>query len=95
MHPGGVRTQLARDFRGPMKWAFAVMMPLFFISPEKGAETSVYLATDSAVAGITGKYFVKKKPEALTPIGENVANRQKLRAASLQLAQIGQPGAAA
>lgn len=79
VHPGGVQTQLARDFKGPIKWMFAVMMPLFFVSPEKGAESSVYLATSPEVADVTGTYFVKKKPEALLPIGENRANRTQLR----------------
>ncbi len=34
---------------------------MFFISPEKGAETPIYLASSPNVEGITGKYFVKKK----------------------------------
>lgn len=88
VHPGGVRTQLARDFRGPMRWLFALMMPLFFLSPEQGAETSVYLATDPALVETTGQYFVKKKPEALTPIGTNAANRRRLREATLRLASL-------
>jgi NAD(P)-dependent dehydrogenase (short-subunit alcohol dehydrogenase family) len=77
-HPGGVRTQLARDFKGPMKWIFAAMMPLLFISPEKGAATSVYLATDPEVDGVTGQYFVKCKSEALTEIGKDRARREQL-----------------
>ena len=34
------------------------------ISPEEGAQTSVYLATADDVAGVTGKYFVKHRPTA-------------------------------
>jgi NAD(P)-dependent dehydrogenase (short-subunit alcohol dehydrogenase family) len=77
-HPGGVRTQLARDFKGPMKWIFAVLMPVLFISPERGAATSVYLATDPEVDGVTGQYFVKCKPEALKEIGKDRARREKV-----------------
>lgn len=80
VHPGGVRTQLARDFKGPIKLLFDLMMPLFFVSPERGAETSVYLATAPEVAGVTGRYFVKKKEEALRPIGTDAGNRATLRA---------------
>jgi retinol dehydrogenase 12 len=84
-HPGGVKTQLARDFQGPMKWMFAIMMPLFFVSPEKGAQTSVFLATDPSVAGATGRYFVKCEPEALTPIGMDHERREQLWQLLLEL----------
>jgi hypothetical protein len=39
----------------------------FFISPEKGAETSIYLATSPEIEGVTGKYFAnchEKRPSA-------------------------------
>jgi NAD(P)-dependent dehydrogenase (short-subunit alcohol dehydrogenase family) len=78
VHPGGVQTQLARDFRGPMKWAFKVLMPLLFVTPEKGAQTSVFLAHDESVAGQTGKYWVNSKPEALTAIGTDFKSRELL-----------------
>ncbi|MBO0931917.1 SDR family NAD(P)-dependent oxidoreductase [Fibrella aquatilis] len=84
VHPGGVQTQLARDFKGGMKFLFNLMMPLFFVSPEKGAETSVYVATNDEVAGLTGQYFVKKKPEKLLPIGTDSANRARLRTLTWQ-----------
>jgi NAD(P)-dependent dehydrogenase (short-subunit alcohol dehydrogenase family) len=78
VHPGGVQTKLARDFKGPMKWTFSLMMPLFFITPEAGAETPVFLAEDPSVAQVTGGYFVKKKQEKLTPIGDNREARERL-----------------
>jgi hypothetical protein len=37
------------------------MLRLFFPSPEKGAETSVYLASSPDVEGVTGKYFSDRK----------------------------------
>ncbi|MHA1984980.1 MAG: SDR family oxidoreductase [Candidatus Hodarchaeales archaeon] len=60
VHPGLVRTNLTRDLNIIFKIAFAVFKP-FLRSPEKGAETLVYLATNPEVANITGKYFVDKK----------------------------------
>jgi short-subunit dehydrogenase len=77
-HPGGVRTQLARDFKGPLKYIFAVMMPLFFTSPDKGAETSIYLADSPEMNGKTGGYYVKAKAEVIKEIGLNIENRNKL-----------------
>ena len=34
----------------------------FFLSPAKGARTSVYLASSPDVEGVSGEYFVKCKP---------------------------------
>jgi retinol dehydrogenase 12 len=84
-HPGGVKTQLARDFKGSMKWIFAVLMPVPFISPEKGAAASVYLATDPEVDGVTGQYFVKCEPEALTEMGKDRARREQFWKLLLQV----------
>ena len=61
LHPGVVRTNLARDARGLFKVLFAVA-GRFFVTPVQGAETSVYLATSDEVATTTGQYFVKKTP---------------------------------
>ncbi len=47
---GGVADLLMRPFRSA------------FISPEQGAQTSIYLATSPEVEGVTGKYFVECKP---------------------------------
>jgi hypothetical protein len=38
-----------------------VVIPLIARSPEKGAETSIYLAVSPEVQSITGKYFVDCK----------------------------------
>ncbi len=57
VHPGGVRTELFQE----MSWLLRMMTQLVLISPEKGAETSIYLATSDEVQNITGEYFAKKK----------------------------------
>jgi NAD(P)-dependent dehydrogenase (short-subunit alcohol dehydrogenase family) len=66
-HPGAVNTKLLDE--NPMwyraAWAAA---SLFMLSPEKGADTGVYLASSPEVEEVTGKYFVKRKvvePSAL------------------------------
>ena len=38
-----------------------VVNAMMGVSPEKGAEFSIYLATSPEVEGVTGKYFVKGK----------------------------------
>ena len=60
-HPGVVRTNFGReDSKGWMRLMLPVIRP-FLKSPDKGAATSVYLASSSAVQDATGQYFVKQK----------------------------------
>ena len=37
------------------------LLKFIALSPREGAETSIYLASSPEVAGVTGKYFVKKQ----------------------------------
>jgi len=60
VHPGLVRTNIARNVRGVRRFLWR-LITLFAKSPERGAETIVYLATSPEVEGVTGKYFVDKK----------------------------------
>lgn len=57
-HPGAVRTGLVRNSVYGLAWKAA---SLFFISPQKGADTALYLASSSEVEDVSGKYFVKRK----------------------------------
>jgi NAD(P)-dependent dehydrogenase (short-subunit alcohol dehydrogenase family) len=65
LHPGVVRTNLARDMN-PAAQAVFSFVKLFFASPEKGARTSVYLASSPEVEGVSGKFFSKGR-EAEAP----------------------------
>lgn len=61
VHPGVITTKLLRAYNGG-KRDFNFISKLFFYStPEKGAETSLYLASSSKLEGISGKYFDNKK----------------------------------
>jgi len=63
LHPGTVRTGYGADgdARGLLAVGLKVSGP-FFLSPAKGARTSVYLASSAEVDGVSGQYFVKCKP---------------------------------
>ena len=58
LHPGVVRTRIMRDVPFFLKPIVAVA-GLAMLSPEKGAKTSIYVATSPDVEGVTGKYFDK------------------------------------
>lgn len=60
VHPGVVRTNFGSTASVPFRILVKIAGP-FMRSPEKGAETVVYLATSNDVNGVTGRYFFDKK----------------------------------
>lgn len=69
-HPGTVRSQfmeVGKELNWMLRLVFAMATP-FAISPEKGADTLVWLATSPEAEGIKGEYLAKRKvvtPSAL------------------------------
>jgi NAD(P)-dependent dehydrogenase (short-subunit alcohol dehydrogenase family) len=61
MHPGVVRTNFGKDNTGGITRSLISISGIFMISPEKGAETLVHLATSDEAEGITGNYWNKCK----------------------------------
>ncbi len=62
----------------PIAHFFYKLMSPFFLSPEKGAETSLYLASSPEIEGVTGKYFVKKAPVESSPESHDRAVAKRL-----------------
>lgn len=60
LHPGFVSTRLGSGNKIPIRPVYLLLKP-FTISPKKGAETSVYLASAPGVEGVNGKYFDNKR----------------------------------
>ena len=60
LHPGVVNTGFGKTTTG-LNRLVARLSNLFSVTPEKGAETSIYLATSPEVEGVTGQYFAAKK----------------------------------
>ena len=61
LHPGFVKTTIFRE-PGPIGWLLRRAADVIALSPEDGAKTSIYLASSPEVAGISGRYFVKRNP---------------------------------
>jgi NAD(P)-dependent dehydrogenase (short-subunit alcohol dehydrogenase family) len=61
LHPGVIASNFGASGPGWVRFGVKLIRP-FLISSEKGAETSIHLATSPEVEGVTGKYFDKKKP---------------------------------
>lgn len=81
LHPGAVATSIFRNTPKPIEW----LIKMFTMSPEKGAETSIYLATSPEVEGITGKYFEKKQEKYPTRTAQDDELAQKLWQVSQQM----------
>lgn len=61
-HPGGVATNFAADSTSPMRFVYGTVLKRVLISPEKGADTLVWLATAQPGADwVSGEYHVKRK----------------------------------
>lgn len=61
LHPGFVATNFAKN-NGQMWQVFMNLARPFAISPERGAQTSIYLASSPEVASVSGRYFIQCKP---------------------------------
>jgi retinol dehydrogenase-14 len=78
LHPGVVRTGFAAEDPSPM---WKVMLPLIrplLKSPMKGAATSIYLASSPEVEGVSGKYFVGRKPRTSNKVSYDTAATARL-----------------
>jgi NAD(P)-dependent dehydrogenase (short-subunit alcohol dehydrogenase family) len=76
-HPGMVRTGFGRESRPLMKVGITIARP-FMASPERGADTIVYLASSPDVAGQTGGYYVKRQRREPSAAARDDAVARKL-----------------
>jgi NAD(P)-dependent dehydrogenase (short-subunit alcohol dehydrogenase family) len=67
LHPGFVNSGFAKNNAGFIFKLFGAVGPLIARTPDKGAETSVYLASSPEVEGGTGKYFSDSQVIAPAP----------------------------
>jgi NAD(P)-dependent dehydrogenase (short-subunit alcohol dehydrogenase family) len=84
LHPGTVATGFGKNNGGVMGLLTGIIMR-FGLSPERGAETSIYLASSAEVEGITGKYFDNRKAVQSSPISYDTAVQEQLWQVSEQI----------
>ena len=61
LHPGFVATNIGKDNGFFVRLIYPILKTRM-ITPEEGAQTSIYLATSTEVEDISGKFFVMKEP---------------------------------
>jgi NAD(P)-dependent dehydrogenase (short-subunit alcohol dehydrogenase family) len=88
LHPGFVATRFGDNNGGLMRLGIGVAKNFFAISPEKGAETIVHLASSAEVAGATGGYFARSRPATPTAAAQDDAAAKRLWEESARLARM-------
>ena len=88
LHPGFVATRFGDASGGFLSSVVRIGKALFAITPEKGAETIVYLASSPDVAAVSGEYFYKCRPATPTAGGRDDAAASRLWNESAKLAGI-------
>ncbi|MGO9597521.1 MAG: SDR family oxidoreductase [Isosphaeraceae bacterium] len=87
LHPGYVNTQIF-EVEGVRGWLLRRLAGALAIPVERGAETSIYLATSREVQDTTGLYFVSKRPAATSPAARDDAVARRLWQESAALCGI-------
>lgn len=87
LHPGFVATNFATN-NGRLYTIGMRLMSFLAKSPQKGAQTSIHLASSPEVEGVNGKYFTNLQAVESSPISYNRPTAEQLWQVSLAL--IGQ-----
>jgi NAD(P)-dependent dehydrogenase (short-subunit alcohol dehydrogenase family) len=89
LHPGVVRSDLGAsgDMGGFLRLGWLLVQP-FFLSPEKGARTSIYLAQSPDVADVSGEYFDNCRPSKSSSRSRNLGDAERLWTVSAELCGI-------
>ncbi|HEV2546944.1 MAG TPA: SDR family oxidoreductase [Stellaceae bacterium] len=88
LHPGFVATRFGDNNSGLFRLGLGFAKRFFALSPEKGAETIVYLAAAPEVADVTGEYFAKCRPATPTAVGRDDEAARRLWEESARLANL-------
>ncbi|SET93945.1 SDR family oxidoreductase [Paenibacillus sp. NFR01] len=67
LHPGAVGTSIGVNRETGFGRLILQLLSPFFLSPEQGADTAIYLATEPELKGVSGEYFYRRAVKELTP----------------------------
>lgn len=77
-HPGAVATNMGVNRETGFGKTITGILKPFFQTPEQGASTAIFLATDDSVADITGEYFYKCKIAKSSKASKDMKLAEKL-----------------
>lgn len=87
LHPGVIASNFGASGSLPVRVFFKLFGPLL-TSPAKGAATSVHLAASPEVDGVSGAYFVAKRPARSSPASYDEATAARLWEVSERLTHL-------
>lgn len=87
LHPGTVNTGFGSTAAGFFK-RLVNLGARFLLPPNKGAATSVYLASSSDVQGISGHYFSNRRRSKISKIAQKEEYAKRLWELSMQLGKL-------
>jgi NAD(P)-dependent dehydrogenase (short-subunit alcohol dehydrogenase family) len=82
VHPGIVATELIDDLLPVALRPFRGLIRRTMLSPEQGAASALRLATDPALEGVTGRYFVRLDDIPTPAVSYDQAVQHRLRVAT-------------
>jgi len=86
LHPGVINTGFAKNTGGLFGTAWSLIRP-FLTTPEKGARTSLHVASAPELDGVTGRYFSHSRPKTSSSESRDEAVQERVWALSLE--QVG------
>jgi retinol dehydrogenase-14 len=89
LYPGLVRTGFAHNMGVVLSSIIDFFMRFVGLTPEQGAQTSIYLASSPEVKNITGKYFEKSTDVPSNPVSYDEATWTRLWEISARLVASG------
>ncbi|MBZ0285865.1 MAG: SDR family oxidoreductase [Anaerolineae bacterium] len=78
LHPGFVATGFGHNNNALFRLAIGLVQRVAALTPEQGAETSIYLASSPEVKGVTGQYFEKSKVKKASSVSYDEAAQKRL-----------------
>jgi retinol dehydrogenase 14 len=91
LHPGAVGTRLGHN-NGMIARALARLLVPFFRTPAQGAATSIWLASSPEAEGVSGQYFVDRRPRRSSDASYDETTARRLWDVSLQLTGLDRSG---
>jgi len=88
VEPGFVATNLGRNSGSLISRLSFGLMRFIQVSPDKGAETSVYMASSNEVEGVTGKCYAKLKETTTAKISYDTETQKRLWNTTFKLLDI-------
>lgn len=88
LHPGTVNTDIAENAPGILTVLFN-FSGFFGKTPKEGAQTTIFLAVDPILTGVTGQYFVDCKKAGVNRALRDKDRRRKVFQLTTQLVNLG------